>query len=310
MVQAILVAVIAGFTTALLSGVLTPGSIPTALLPLIAPVPLFIAGFGWHPYVAALAGLLASLFVQMVGGTSAALPIAFLFALPTFFVTFMAERLFVPLAGRPMRDGIETGRLALVLVVYLALVLVISGLLIEPDYAALEQRIRRAVMALMQLINAQSGAPQLPPAEQARMVDLLTMVVLPLSGLATLATLFISTALGLLVADRSGRLIFIRPDFRRFRLPGGSLILLGIALIASMRVGYVGLLGSMVALGLVLALVLQGLAVVHVRTLGMDARGLLLTAIWAATIVFGIPAVVFLLIGMLDHLADFRRGRI
>ena len=68
--------------------------------------------------------------------------------------------------------------------------------------------------------------------------------------------------------------------------------------------------GSIVALGLLLAFVFQGLAVVHVRTIGMDSRGFLLAALWAALIVFGLPALLFLVVGMIDHLTDFRRGRL
>jgi len=46
MEQAILVAFIAGLAAAFLSGVMTPGSVP--MMPrMLAPLPLFIAGFGW-----------------------------------------------------------------------------------------------------------------------------------------------------------------------------------------------------------------------------------------------------------------------
>lgn len=309
-VPALLVAFAAGFGAALLSGFLTPGTMQAALLSLIAPTPLFIVGFGWHPYAGALAGLSAALIVQAAAGTPPALAIACLFAVPVFALTYMAERAYAPLSGRPDRDGIALGQLLVGLIVYLGLAFVVSGLLIEPDYGLLQQRIRRSVEAVMRMIGMPGGAGPLPPADQTRIVDLLSSIIMPLSAVITLLTLLVSAVMGLIVADRSGRLVFIKPDLRRFRLPGGSLILLGMALLASLQAGYLGLFGSIVALGLLLAFVFQGLAVVHVRTIGMDSRGFLLAALWAALIVFGLPALLFLVVGMIDHLTDFRRGRL
>ncbi len=308
--QAIILAVIAGFGTALLSGFLTPGTMQAALLSLIAPTPLLIVGFGWHPYAGALAGLIAALVIQLVAGTPPALAIATLFSLPAFGLSFLAEARFGQLSGRPERDGIEIGRLVLTLIAYLAMVFVLAGLFVEPDYAALQQRIRRSVEVVVGMIGVPGGSGAMPPTDMARIVDLLVAIIMPLSALITLLTLLASTAIGVFVADRSRRLVFVKPDLRRFRLPGGTLILLGMALLASLQDGYVGLLGSIMTLGLLFALVLQGLAVVHVRTIGMQSRTLVLAAIWAALIVFGLPALIFLVIGMIDHITDFRRGRL
>jgi hypothetical protein len=308
--QAIFLAVVAGLGTALLSGFLTPGTMQAALLSLIAPTPLLIVGFGWHPYAGALAGLVSALLIQFVAGTPPALAIATLFSLPAFGLTFFAEARFSQLSGRPERDGVEVGRLVLTLIAYLAMIFVLAGLFIEPDYAALQQRIRRSVEVVVGMIGVPGGAGALPPADMARILDLLVAIIMPLSALITLLTLLASAAIGLLVADRSRRLAFVKPDLRRFRLPGGTLILLGMALLASLQDGYVGMLGSIMTLGLLFALILQGLAVVHVRTIGMPSRTLVLSAIWAALIVFGLPALIFLVVGMIDHVTDFRRGRL
>lgn len=310
MVQTIVVAIFAGLGTALLSGLLVPGTMQAAILSLIAPAPLFIVGFGWHPYAAALAGLVAALSVQMAAGDPGALAVALLFALPAFAMTGLSERLFGVLSGRPDRDGIDLGRILLTLIVFVALVYIVAGLFIEPDYAILEQRIKRTVEFLIRSLSVSGGLPPVPAQDISRIADVMSSIMLPMMAMITIGSLLISAVIGLVIADRSNRLVFVRPDLRRFRLPGGSLILLGIALVASMRLGYVGLLGSIVGLGLLLALALQGLAVIHVRTIGMDARGLLLAAIWAATVFFWVPAILFAVIGMIDHITDFRRGRL
>lgn len=308
--QAILVAIIAGFATALMSGLLTPGVAPAVFLSLLAPAPLFIAGFGWHPLVAALGGIFAALIAHFAIGWPAALMIAGMIALPVFVLTTLCEKLFGAYSGRPGKDGIDLGRLAVTLILYIGIVGVAVAVVFEPDFGQLEARIRRAVEAVFVMAGLDKAMPNAGKADLARLFEIMTAIMLPLSALISLVTLVISGTLGLQIADRAGRLLFARPDFRRFRLPGGALILLGIAFIVSTRSGYVGLLGEIVALGLAFAYLLQGLAVVHVRTLGMGARIAILAAVWGTLVVFGFPAFVLIGLGMADHLLDFRRGRL
>ena len=310
MANAILVAIIAGIATALLSGLLTPGVAPAVFLSLLAPAPLFIAGFGWHPLVAALGGLIAVLSAHFVVGAPAALMVFGMIALPTFVLTALSERLFGTYAGRPDKDGVDLGRLLVTLVLYLGIAGVTAALLFEPDYARLELRIRTAVEAVFVLTGLEKAMPNASKEDIGRLLGMMTSIMLPMSALISLLTLVISGTLGVQIADRAKRMTFPRPDFRRFRMPGGVLILLGMALIASTRDGYLGLLGEVVALGLVFGYLLQGLAVVHTRTLGMGGRGLILTVVWGTLVVFGVPAFLFIGVGMADHLLDFRRGRL
>lgn len=310
MAQAILVAIIAGVATVLLSGLLTPGVAYAVFLSFIAPTPLFIAGFGWHPLVAALGGLVAVLIGHFAVGIPAALMIGGMIALPAFALTSLSERLFGDYSGRPDRDGVDLGRLLVTLVLYLGIAGVTVALIFEPDYAKLEQRIRAAVEAIYTLSGLDKAMPNAGKAEVSRLLDMMTSIMLPMSALISLVTLVVSSTLGVQIADRAGRTVYPRPDFRRFRLPGGVLILLGMAFIASTREGYLGLLGEVVALGLVFGYMLQGLAVVHTRTIGMGGRGLILAAAWGAVIVLGLPAFIFIGIGMADHLMNFRRGRL
>lgn len=310
MAQAILVAILAGVTTALLSGLLTPGAMSVALFSLIAPTPLFIAGFGWHPLVAALSGIIAALTVQMVSGTTAALMISGMLVVPTVGITLLSERLFGNYAGRPDKDGIDLGRLAVTIILYVGIAGVVVGMIMEPDFAQLEMRVRKAVEFAFAATGLNESFPQADAANLARLLDLIASVMLPMSALISLMTLVVSSTLGVQIADRADRLRFARPDFRRFRLPGGSLILLMAALFIASRAGYLGLLGEIVALGLVFFYMLQGFAVLHARTIGFGGRGLMLAAAWLVVILFTIPAVIFILVGMFDHLFDFRRGRL
>lgn len=309
--EAIFVAIVAGIATALMSGQLTPGYAPIVLLSLLAPAPLFVAGFAWHPLVAALGALVATLVVNALVSTNAALAIAGMIGLPAFMASILAGRLFSVLPGRPDRDGIDLGRVAMALIFYVAVVGTTTALLIEPDLGALEVRIRKMLEILWQSMLQGNVDPAVPqPKALGAMLDMMANLVLPVSALVAFTTLVLSGTFGMQIADRFGRLVYPRPDFRRFRLPGGTLILIGIALLVATRAGYVGLFGEMTVTMLALAFMLQGLAVLHVWTARIGLRLLVLIACWAALIIFGFPALVFIGIGMADHLLDFRRGRL
>ncbi len=66
---------------------------------------------------------------------------------------------------------------------------------------------------------------------------------------------------------------------------------------------------EILAFGLALLLMLQGLAVIHSRLAGKSGRGLLLAAAWGSIFAFGFPALVFLGVGAADHLLDLRNRK-
>ncbi|KAF0227268.1 MAG: hypothetical protein FD175_2825 [Beijerinckiaceae bacterium] len=331
MAHAILVAVISGIATALMSGLLTPGVAPAVFLSLLAPTPLFIAGFGWHPLVAALGGLVAALIGNFVIGPPAALMIAGMIALPAYALTALSDRLFSDYAGRPDKDGLDLGRLAVTLVLYIGIAGVMATLIFEPDYAQLEARIRRAVEMVFVASGLDKAMPNASKDDLARIFALMTNIMLPVSALISLVTVVVSGTLGLQIADRAKRVPYARPDFRRFRLPGGSLILFGITLAVASRAGYVGLLGEIVALGLAFAYMLQGCAALTVVTnkksnkvfltvivlllasmaLFFATGQLLFIALFMlANFTATVMVLILISIGLADHLMNFRRGRL
>lgn len=310
MAQAILIALIAGLASALLAGLLTPHAAPALFLGVIAPVPILLAGFGWHPLVGALAGIFCTLLVNLAIGSGVALSVFALMALPAYGILWWSARAFGSYAGRPDRDGIDLGRLALALALYLAAVIVLASFIAEPDFAQNQARIRAQFEALARAMVASGAGPKLDAQALGRLVDIVAAVAQSLGALAGYITLVVSGTLAMMLAERLGRLPYARPDFRRFRLPGGALILLGLSFLLAMAAGYAGLFGEIVALLIFAAFTLQGLAVIHVRTMAMPGRAIALTAMWAALIVFGFPAFLLAFLGMVDHLADFRRGRL
>jgi hypothetical protein len=305
--QTLLVALLAGLGSALLSGALTPGSVPMALLVMLAPLPLFITGFGWHALAAALGGLIAMLLIEFAASQRGAIAFAGTIALPTYAICYMAERLFArePIAQR--EAGNRLGLIALAATLYAGIVVVAAGLYMEPDYARTMARVRDLVTQAVGITLGRQGAG-LPPGFEAQLVPLLTELMLPMTGFFILFTLVISGTLGIQITDRSRRLPYRRPDFRRFRLPGGALILLGLVLFLARQESFLGLFAAILLAGLLLLLMLQGVAVIHARTAGKAGRGLILTALWMALIVLTPVSILFIGVGIVDHLIDLRRG--
>lgn len=312
MAQAILVAIIAGLASALLSGVLTPGAAPMAMLFLLAPLPLFIAALAWHPLVAALGGLIGGLIAIIMISDRAAIALVGSIAIPVFGMSALALRAFG--ATDPYQqdnrahgeEGLDLGRIALSILIYVAFLVVASVILVEPDHAAFITKLRaQSERVLTQMLGAQVN-PQMPVAMLA---DMMAGLLLPISGLVILVTLTLSATLALQITAKAQRLLFVKPDLRRFRLPGGALILLALALIVAMRDGFLGVFGEIVTLGLAYLLMLQGMAVLHVRTIGIAGRGALIGLAWTLIVILGLPAILFAGLGMADHLFNFRRGK-
>lgn len=309
--QSLLVALIAGVATALMSGLVLRSSAPTLMLTMLAPAPLMIAGFGWHPLAAALGGLVAALIAQIANANIAAYMVVGMLAAPAYGVTALALNRFSLFSQRPQRDGKEMGGIGVLLVIFLALAGVLAAMAVEPDFEALTRRLKATMELVMrEAMGIEVAVPQARAEGLARLYDLFASIILPMSALVTLTTIIISATLAVQVAERAGLLAYPRPDFRRFAVPGGGLILIGLSIVVGMRSGYLGVLGDTVTGGMLFLFMLQGLAVVHVRTLGFSGRGILLFLVWATLIVFGLPAFLFMLVGLLDHLLDFRRGRL
>ncbi len=309
--QALFVAFFAGIAAALMSGFVLSTSAPALMLTMLAPAPLMLAGFGWHPLAAALGGILAALLAQAFNSTQAGLMVAGVLAAPSFGVTALSLARFGQRAQHPQRDGKELGGIGVLLMLFLALVGVLAAMAVEPDFGAMTQRLKAAMeIAMREAVGIEVSAPALRGEALNRLYDILAGIILPMSALVTLSTLVISATLGAQLAERAGLLPFPRPDFRRFALPGGGLILLGLAFLLATRAGYLGVLGDTVTVGMLFLFMLQGLAVIHVRSLGFPGRGVLLFLVWACLIVFALPAFLFMLVGGLDHLLDFRRGRL
>jgi hypothetical protein len=309
MLQAFLIAALAGFASAILSGVLTPGSLSLVFLVFLAPLPLMIAGLGWHAYVAALGGLLATIAINISLGTRPSLAFIGSVAGPSFALCWFAERLFQRSMHTGSNPGIDLGRLAIGAIIGIGVMIVATTIFIEPDFAEFQRRLRLMVEQVLQQMTRGPSGLSMPPNQLTTVADVMTRLMVPMSGFLVITSLVISGALAIGITAMAKRLSFPRPDFRWFRLPGGAMMLFALALAVTLVGGYSAVLAEIVLLGLALMFMLQGFAVLHWKMIGNPVRVFVLSAAWLSIITIGLPALVFLAIGMADHLLDFRRPK-
>jgi hypothetical protein len=125
-----------------------------------------------------------------------------------------------------------------------------------------------------------------------------------------LAIVVLNLWLGAIIARASGRLVRPREKLWTAMLPNAAGAAFGVALVLSFLPGGLGDVAGVFTGALGCALALIGLAVMHVFTLGMAARGVLLTIAYVLTLLFGLPIILFVLVGIGESFLLLRARRL
>jgi len=110
-----------------------------------------------------------------------------------------------------------------------------------------------------------------------------------------------------LIVNASGHALRPWPDLDALELPNAFLLVFAGALAASFLPGLPGLLATGLAGALLFAYVLQGLAVIHVYSQGVPARGLLLATVYLGILLLGWLAVIVAILGLAEPLLGLRQ---
>ena len=110
-----------------------------------------------------------------------------------------------------------------------------------------------------------------------------------------------------IIIDASGRALRPWPDLHALELPNAFLLIFAASLAASFLPGLPGLLATGLAGALLFAYTLQGLAVIHVYSLGMQFRGVLLATVYLAILLLGWVAIVVAIIGLAEPSLGLRQ---
>lgn len=277
--QSIAYGLAAGLSTALLFGAVVTGLPLAMLLYLFTPLPAFLAAAlgGWR--VALIAAAAAALLLVVAAHPAIAVAYAAVFGLPGLLIVGALQR------GPGAAGG--AGDLLLGLAVLLAGAFGAANvLLIGPDEASYRETLKTIFEFYQSQLGTLTGQPL--PADQAALV--LDLMARMLPGLAAISWLAIM--LGNLWL--AGRLVAGRQAGVR-RWPSGPLVLPGwlpLTFMASLALTYFGegqpaLLASAFAAAHGAAYVLEGLALIHRRTLGLRLRPLILVTIYMALLLAG-----------------------
>jgi hypothetical protein len=308
MTTALLLAVAAGFASALLAATITASSLGL-LLVYLSPLPLLILGFAWHPLLAALGGLVAAILLSIVL-TTTSVPLVYvaLVGLPAWLFSHLATQ--VPgrdVVGRP---AVPVGLILAGVALYSALVFLFGALATDGSYAGLEAKL---IASAEQLIRLQTDTPegqpiQLPGGQDPQLLIGLYVALVPPAAVLSFGTIFLlNLYVAAKVAQRSGRLIMPWADVPSLHVPRLVVIGMAVSTLLAPLPGYLGLAFELIAVAGLLVLALQGFAVLHFITRGASWRGMLLTATWVSTILFGLPALAMIALGLADLAFSIRQ---
>ena len=303
----IVISVLGGIAAALIFAVVTRGGAGGLMLAHLAPLPIMIIALGYGVRHGASAALLATAILSVYPHPVVGMVYAVMVAGPAWLACYAASG-----APRGRRDFITSnfpGWAALAPAVVIALTVSLWLIVATLSFGSLDDALNpiraRAFIVLDEMIKenkslegkldpvALSGSVAMAvPAFIASYTVMLHIVNLWIAGRLTLA---------------SGLLTRPWPDIAEgFRLPKfvGAVFLSGLALSLfngpSVAVGYV-LVASM---GLILSF--QGLAVAHARLRDRRNGMIMLAIMYFVVGLLGWPLVLFVLIGLMDLIVDFR----
>lgn len=296
------VALGAGIASALLFVVSAKGTTAAALIAYFTALPIMIAGLGFGHMFGLTGAVLATGGVSLVLGPVLGAFYALCFALPGWWLSYLALLAQPTAAQGAALTWYPVGRLvtwaaALAIAAVLAL-----GAIVLVRYGGFEA----ATHILARRIDA--AVSQTPSAPDTAMFF---VRILPL---AMAASLFLMLSVNLWLAGRVAR---VSERLRRpwpevpegLRLPVAAAGFFLVALLPAAFGGPIGTAAGVVAAALGLAFALQGLGAAHVLTRGFRGRGSILALIYIVTLAIPVAVVALCLIGLVDCLFSLRNRR-
>ncbi|MEG6509709.1 DUF2232 domain-containing protein [Methyloligella sp. 2.7D] len=297
-------------SSALFAAAATAAVFAGALL-YLAPLPVCLAGLGWGASAAIAAAITGSLVLAFSFGPIVGLAFALVIGAPVAFLchllllsrsTTQGE---LPQGELPVVEWYPIGRLvgwtAVVAGALGALMILILGY----DLDALRESIRQMLQsdAFQQL---DPDGTLFTPENAERLSDVLARALPAAFAIVWMTVTLFNLWIGGLISHASGRAMRPWPKLNAMEVPNVFFLAFVVTLILSFMPGMIGLVATGFAGALLLAFVLQGLAVIHAATQGMPMRGLLLAAIYAGIFLLGWVAIVIAIIGLAEPMLNLR----
>ncbi|RAI42014.1 DUF2232 domain-containing protein [Rhodoplanes roseus] len=310
MIQFILVGLGAGAVAALTFAALAAGSTLSMLLFYLAPLPVMIAALGWSHWAGLLAALVGTAALAMWFGSLFFLVFLLGLALPGWWLSYLA--LLARPSGDPAAptlDWYPTGRIVLWAAVLGALAVALALPTFGSDVDAIRDTLRDGFARVFRQrpdagLPSGTGVPGATDPEP--LFELLAIALPPAAASLMTVTLLLNLWLAAKAVSVSGRLPRPWPALAEISFPLVSAVAFAAAIAASLLPGLAGLLSGMVAASLSVAFTALGLTVIHALTRRLKSRGLVLSTLYAAVLLFGWPLFVVMLVGLADTAVGLR----
>ena len=275
----------------------------------LAPLPLCLAGLGWGRSAALVSALTSTAIIVLSLGPAAAMIFALVFAAPIAFLVHLV------LMSRPLAtpqgktaasiEWYPPGRLVGWAAVIAGVLAGLFALLVGYDQESYRQSITD-VLSSPALKELDPDGKLFTPETVKNLTVVIAKALPGMLAVTWLTIVLFNLWLAGFIVDASGRALRPWPSLQDLELPTVFVAVFAVAILVSFIPGLIGLLATGLAAALLLAYVLQGLAVIHVYSRGVPFRGLLLTAVYLGILLLGWVAILVAILGLGEPLFGLR----
>lgn len=301
MTTSILIALAAGFASALMFASVASGVAIALMLFYLAPLPLMVAALGWGPLAAVTGGSIASLGIGLAFGLPYLVAFAITVALPAWWLGHLAL-LARPVSNdsrlaelAPALDWYPVGRILAWVALFASITTVSAMFTLGTDAASIHEALRRT---LTRIVSSGLDSANNPGTERA--VSALIAIAPGAATLIAMLTLTFNLWLASKITSTSQQLQRPWPDLRMTRLPPRLLGVLAVTIALCFAGGLLAMIAQIVSAALLMAYGMTGFAVLHTVTQAVSGRSMLLGSLYAATVFIGWPLIGAVGLGLAD----------
>lgn len=290
----------AGLVSAALFASAVVSAALAGLILYLCPLPLCLAGLAWGRQAVTLAGFVGTILTLLVLGASPGIVYAVTVAIPaTILVQLSLQHRTVPDPADQAKQIVAwypPGRLVAAAAVMAGIIATLMVLLLGPDMT----RYQAAIDQMLPVIHETLGVDNeiWTPEATENLRTLLTRALPAVMAIVWITIALFNMWLAGAIAKGSGHALRPWPNFHALEIPNAIVIAFAVALALSFLPGIIGLIGTGFTGAFLIAFVLQGLAVIHFYTLGMQYRTALLVILYLAVLFLGWVAILVAILGI------------
>lgn len=309
MVQIALIGIGAGAAATLLFASVISGSAVAVVLFYLAPLPILIAAIGWSHWAGLVAAITSSLSVGVVFGAFFSIAFLVSIGLPAWWLGYLTL-LARPTATPERLEWYPVGRLVLWTAVLGALTVTAVIPHFGSDQASFHAALKGGFERVMRLqMGTPKGEPLTIPdiSDPDRLLEFLALIIPPAAAVVSTMTQIANLWLAGRIVKVSGRLTRPWPDLSAMIFPPAAVALLAASLAGSFLPGLTGIVCTLFAASLLFVYALLGFAVLHALTRPLPARFMILASVYALVLVFSIPLLLIMLLGLIEMALNLRK---